>query len=123
MPADPIGFHDVPASRLRLWADMGRISSARYVEEMERREKAAAGSSPPVLLPDALAVDTPLDSLLPDLQSNPCSDPLPFEARSMFAFHEALVAILEVFSFVLLAYLAFAVIPSITMVAITGERP
>ncbi len=53
--ADPLHMSEIPEEQLRAWADARVISSARYVEEMQRRKTAL------ILEPAVTTVDVPSD--------------------------------------------------------------
>lgn len=57
--ADPLHMGDIPEPMLRAWADQRVISSARYVEEMERRQRFSRKR-------DVVAAVPPLDYELSD---------------------------------------------------------
>lgn len=60
-------IEDAPSGMLRAWADAGVISSARYVEEMERRRAAAGVTIRQVIEAPPLDYALEQDLDIPDL--------------------------------------------------------
>ncbi len=90
-----IPLETVSDGQLRAWADSRVISSATYVEEMERRrgKRVEVLQSPPLDFDLDLDLDFDLGSLgrIPIIDAYDDETPEPFEARSMFNLVEGLL--------------------------------